>query len=62
MNPRTGHLRDGGTAVEACSGRVAQQPPEPFFGEDFPDAGAVERGGFGGQLRGDLVGRRALAA
>ncbi len=53
-----GRSRRGGGLL----GRVAQQPPEPFLGEDFPDAGAVERGGFGGQLRGDLVGRQALAA
>ena len=39
----------GGRAVEACSARVAQQPAEAFLGEDLRDAGAVQRGAFGGQ-------------
>ena len=40
---------------------VGQQPPEPFLGQDLPDAGAVQRGALGGELGADLVERQALA-
>ena len=41
---------------------MAQQPSEAFLGEDLADAGAIERGVFGGQPGGDLVGGQPFPA
>lgn len=44
----------GGRCGGDLLGGPAQQPAESFLGEDLRDAGAVERGSFGGQPCGDL--------
>ena len=41
---------------------MTQEAPESFLGKDFRDARAVQRGAFGGQAGGDLVGGQSLAA
>ncbi len=64
------HLRARQVGVPAGRARAdaglrlgaADQPAEPFLGEDLTDARAVERPALGGQPRGDLVGRQALPA
>ena len=46
----------GGRAGAGHRIGVAQQPSEPFLGEEFTHAGPVQRGAFGAQLGGDLIG------